>query len=269
VESVEEKVSALPQLEREIEKLREVEGNARAVDAQLAQERATLEDLEAQVSPEERQRVRAEAARLEKEREDERTRRARAQESVRSAQKQVKEARAKLDTAQARRGELEAIAQECSLSATRFSEQAQMRLEAVAPSERAAVLRGDETVVKLAEARLAALGHARSAYDELGEASERRLALASRIEGISEQVTKTPPEHRLSVIAARERQAVAAGRVTPAQGRRDDTREGLRTLLNRSSLRLELETQRGSERRSSDLYGRLAELFGRGGCRLS
>jgi DNA repair exonuclease SbcCD ATPase subunit len=265
VEAIEQKVGLLPNIERQIGELRKVEGNARAVEAQVAEERLTLEKLEQQLPLSEHQRVRAERIRLEKEREAARLARARAQDALRARQEEAKHARETQETSKARRSELESAAREASRSAMLLRDQAQLRLEDVAPEVRYAILRGDETVVKLSERRLAALAHAESAHQQLAEAADRRLALASRVEATSEQIRNTPAEHRVSLARAREQQAEAADRLTAAQRRRDDAREALRELHASAALRRDLETQRASSRRHGDLYGQLADLLGRTG----
>lgn len=262
---VEEQVRALPALERQLEELRTIQGAAQGLETQIAREQANLTSLEQQLPANEQPTVKLEASHRAKEREAARSRRSKAQTAHRAARDEAKRSQDALQAGQAQRQELEAAATELKQGGDHLREQALLRLEGTDPETRGALLGGDENALKLAERRLAGLAHAPTAYAELTGATDRRLGLAGKVEAASGQVSRTPPEQRISIDASRVLHSEATARLLAAQRGRDDAREGLRELRARSELRLQLETEYAASRRRGVQYGKLADLLGRSG----
>jgi exonuclease SbcC len=177
----------------------------------------------------------------------------------------VEERRRALESARARRGELDAVAATREAEAVRLRREAELRLEPVPATWRERALLGDPALARELRERLAALAGApeRAAALDLAERGVRsRKDLLRELE---EALERTPPAHRVPVEEA-ERIQLEVDDQTPA---RQATRDGaLRARDEARRLRDEradLESRVRDASRQRRRWERLARLLGRGG----
>jgi DNA repair exonuclease SbcCD ATPase subunit len=265
VAAIELRVKELVGIERERDGLRTTAGRRASVEGDLQRERDALLELEAELPADERQRVGEQQARLEQVRAARRIARTYAETELQLAQRQLVAARERRDAATRRHADLESAALESRQLATAERAAAALRLEGIATALRESVLRGEDRLLKDAEARLSALASAVTENDQLMAAEGREATLKGKADAVSHQLAKIPENHRITVADSKARQLEAAARRSAAQQARDDARTHLKQLTVAIEQRKESEADYGRLRKRGILYQRLSDLLGRKG----
>ncbi len=181
------------------------------------------------------------------------------------AREEHRRARDAYEDGRRERQRLEGEAERLNEASRGLRGKADARLIDVSPEWRKRVMAHDEAFVEDLLGRLSALEGVQESHTGLQKAETEQQRLEAEIKALDKQIGGVRPEHRLPVAEAERRRDEAQERLAQAQLRRDEAWEKLAQLQETVKRRKKVEADLAAANRQRTLYGRLAELLGRGG----